>query len=497
MLAAVSRRTLVLLVACAAAGVPASTAQAIIPSLSLSPSRAEGIATAGQVVGPFGITNYTQTLYRVRVFPTFLVETRQGAISVDTSESVVRRARSYLTGHSRLVDLRTARHVTARTRVLRLTRDHNLYAGLVFEAVPAKPTPGTPLQQVVRLGASLYLDPAPAVRHIKLRLEPPRAEQQGRKLVLLVGVANAGNMLVSPRTKITVRDAGGRIRFTHDAPGLRILPRATVDFPVAVTTILPKGRYEMSATSIVAGRVYRSKGPLVLFGPNQVATHGGRFASAALATGYQGQPEHITITWRNTGNVPFRPGADVTARVGNEAESARELGTKALAVGRLDPGRQGGISGDIALPAGRGPFTLQLRLVDGRRVLDTASVTVVREKRPGFWTRFKRWLSDHAVLVVLSLLALLAAATLTAWWLGGRRRDRGRAASPAPDAGLVDVNTADLYELQQVEGIGQRAAARIIEHREEFGAFRSVDGLLEVEGFDEERVARIRNHVRV
>jgi competence protein ComEA len=67
----------------------------------------------------------------------------------------------------------------------------------------------------------------------------------------------------------------------------------------------------------------------------------------------------------------------------------------------------------------------------------------------------------------------------------------------APVAGpLVDLNTAGVDELQTLPGVGPRAAARIVEHREEYGRFASVDDLLKVEGFDADRVAGLRDRVR-
>ena len=68
---------------------------------------------------------------------------------------------------------------------------------------------------------------------------------------------------------------------------------------------------------------------------------------------------------------------------------------------------------------------------------------------------------------------------------------------PAPVAGLVNINTAGAAELQTLPGVGPRAAERIIEHREEYGAFESVGGLAAVEGFDQDRVERILSRASV
>ena len=63
----------------------------------------------------------------------------------------------------------------------------------------------------------------------------------------------------------------------------------------------------------------------------------------------------------------------------------------------------------------------------------------------------------------------------------------------APDniEGTVDVNTAEVEELAKLRGVGEVAAKRIVEHREEHGLFGSVDELVEVEGLERSRVAQL------
>lgn len=58
---------------------------------------------------------------------------------------------------------------------------------------------------------------------------------------------------------------------------------------------------------------------------------------------------------------------------------------------------------------------------------------------------------------------------------------------PAP----IDLNTAPVSELQNLPGVGVRAAERIVAHREREGGFSSVDDLTAVEGFDQHRVSRL------
>ena len=65
------------------------------------------------------------------------------------------------------------------------------------------------------------------------------------------------------------------------------------------------------------------------------------------------------------------------------------------------------------------------------------------------------------------------------------------------EAGPVDLNTADVALLETLPGIGPATAAAIVDHRERHGPFASVEGLLEVRGIGEAKLAALRDLVRV
>ncbi len=65
------------------------------------------------------------------------------------------------------------------------------------------------------------------------------------------------------------------------------------------------------------------------------------------------------------------------------------------------------------------------------------------------------------------------------------------------DPGPVDLNTADAGLLETLPGVGPATAAAIVDHRERNGPFTSVDGLLEVRGIGEAKLAALRDLVRV
>ena len=65
---------------------------------------------------------------------------------------------------------------------------------------------------------------------------------------------------------------------------------------------------------------------------------------------------------------------------------------------------------------------------------------------------------------------------------------------PAP---LVDVNTASATELEELPGIGEVIAQRIVDYRTQNGPFTSVDDLLDVSGIGDAILAEIHDLVTV
>ncbi|MDT7542254.1 MAG: competence protein ComEA [Acidobacteriota bacterium] len=71
-----------------------------------------------------------------------------------------------------------------------------------------------------------------------------------------------------------------------------------------------------------------------------------------------------------------------------------------------------------------------------------------------------------------------------------------RGNKPAPSQ-LIDINRATREELARLPGIGEGFAARIVEHRARYGAFRRAEHLLMVRGISERRFARLRPYITV
>lgn len=77
----------------------------------------------------------------------------------------------------------------------------------------------------------------------------------------------------------------------------------------------------------------------------------------------------------------------------------------------------------------------------------------------------------------------------------------GPPASPddgdADEAAMVNINTADAAELEDLPGVGPVTAEAIIAHRDEHGPFTTVDQLLDVNGIGDAKLAAMRDRVTV
>ena len=100
-------------------------------------------------------------------------------------------------------------------------------------------------------------------------------------------------------------------------------------------------------------------------------------------------------------------------------------------------------------------------------------------------------------------LAVAAAAVLGLfglhYWLsiGFGRDTPGAAHADAVESHLVDINRAKLWELQALQGVGDKKAQDIIDYRRANGGFHSVDDLARVSGIGQKTLDRLRPHLTV
>ncbi len=109
--------------------------------------------------------------------------------------------------------------------------------------------------------------------------------------------------------------------------------------------------------------------------------------------------------------------------------------------------------------------------------------------------------------LLLALFAIFIAATA---FVAAKRMDvrtpsglsytvttQREAESPLPENVLVNINTADIESLTTLDGVGEAIAKRIIEYREQNGAFASVEELGEVKGVGEKILTANRERLCV
>ena len=67
---------------------------------------------------------------------------------------------------------------------------------------------------------------------------------------------------------------------------------------------------------------------------------------------------------------------------------------------------------------------------------------------------------------------------------------------PAP-LGKININTANLEELEQITGVGPVIAQRIIDYRSEHGSFQSIEEIKSVKGIGDAMFEKMRDEITV
>ena len=69
--------------------------------------------------------------------------------------------------------------------------------------------------------------------------------------------------------------------------------------------------------------------------------------------------------------------------------------------------------------------------------------------------------------------------------------------APAPTAGVVNINTADVTQLSLLPRVGAKAAQAIVDYRKAHGGFQKTTDLMQVKGFGDKRFKALSEYVSV
>lgn len=72
---------------------------------------------------------------------------------------------------------------------------------------------------------------------------------------------------------------------------------------------------------------------------------------------------------------------------------------------------------------------------------------------------------------------------------------QGIAAAASKSSDTVNINTADAHELATLKGIGSALSQRIIDYRNEHGAFKTIDEIKNVSGIGEKKFAAFKDKI--
>ncbi|HUJ12616.1 MAG TPA: ComEA family DNA-binding protein [Thermoanaerobaculia bacterium] len=96
-----------------------------------------------------------------------------------------------------------------------------------------------------------------------------------------------------------------------------------------------------------------------------------------------------------------------------------------------------------------------------------------------------------------SLPLLLAVLLITSIAGAGLAADTQNAAATPSTLGVVNINTADMAQLQLLPRVGVKAAQRIVDYRTAHGPFQKATDIMQVKGFGNKTFERLSAYIVV
>jgi competence ComEA-like helix-hairpin-helix protein len=517
----------------AAAALPSKTGV-----LSMTPARRTLTARPPLRLTPTKVTNTTELVMKVKVFPTELTQTLNGTFGIKESPADLNAARLMFPVEPTDFTLRPGDEKNLSLRWNLVPRGKKaVYLGLLVQGTPQLPK-GKKLGQVLRLlGVNFFV--LPGHWNVTGKLTALRGEQAVPKVLrFLPRVRNTGQVHSQPKNghcKIT--DGGGQIRFRarFGADGV-VLPGYEREYPVILRKpVLPAGSYEMSCATRFGKKLSTIRYPFRLSGPNTLPTSDLRLKTVG-ANGEIGGAAKVSVTFRNRG-TKASPAVLKVALSRNLSSTVKPVARVRVPEGTLAAGK----TRTVSISLGKlttGNYQAKVVLSDGSTDLDELSAAFTAAPHRGLAKRVTDWLKDHLGWL-LALIALIAILFFVMLWRRQKREHEAEleaarmqtaaampvpapapppvptpvsapvptvppapapvpapaaAPTPAPMAnGRVNINTAGVDELMTLPGIGRRAAERLIAYREANGPFESLEALSALEGFHAERIGRIHD----
>jgi len=100
-----------------------------------------------------------------------------------------------------------------------------------------------------------------------------------------------------------------------------------------------------------------------------------------------------------------------------------------------------------------------------------------------------------AVILILLVGFLVSSTCANAGVTQSLGKMTGKAAAAVQQ--LLDINSATVEQLQQLPGVGEKIAARIVKYRDKHGLFSKIEDLLNVEGIGEKKLEKIKPLIKI